>query len=480
MRLAWDLPPVSRHDLASKRRVLTLNITVISGPARWKRPAARSRKFHKFRTFGPHDREDRMPNRSPSKQRLEELIALARTYRGWSSKDLARELGRDVHHLVPNSGVPKLDIVMALADALDWTVQDVVDDLCGNVPAGASPSTLSKTASDGHERPPFAALNRAAWDALQNGAFERAAAIAREAYRTASTGEERATACMRECGAWDGLGRFQLAIECAQRGLREDGCGHALTLNLRSNLANGHYLLGNYEESVGIASALIMSIGACDLVDGPEYRAAGFARYVRGSAIRSRLASGMHVGRGEVEIAVDDLAVAAGMMGAMGDRLDAPSFKAIAHTCRGAELTVSCLTGHTPPGTALEEVSAVLDAVVEPAEVEDKHFLESIGWWCIFGCEIAIRRLDGDEAQHRHLAVLTNKADEISRTTGNWAIRERVWNFELLRRLATSSSESWVIDAEDARELTGTMARFPHFRSIGWRIFRSAELGGGG
>jgi len=37
-----------------------------------------------------------MANRSPSKQRLEELIALARTYRGWSNKNLAREFGRDI------------------------------------------------------------------------------------------------------------------------------------------------------------------------------------------------------------------------------------------------------------------------------------------------------------------------------------------------------------------------------------------------
>ncbi len=64
-----------------------------------------------------------------ARERLEELQALARTYRSWSVKELAHALGRQPGRLVPESGMPKIDLVVALAKALDWPVEAVVDHL---------------------------------------------------------------------------------------------------------------------------------------------------------------------------------------------------------------------------------------------------------------------------------------------------------------------------------------------------------------
>ena len=64
-----------------------------------------------------------------ARERLEELQALARTYRSWSMKELAAALGRQPGRLVPDSGMPKIDLVVALAKALDWPVEAVVDHL---------------------------------------------------------------------------------------------------------------------------------------------------------------------------------------------------------------------------------------------------------------------------------------------------------------------------------------------------------------
>jgi hypothetical protein len=61
--------------------------------------------------------------------RLEELQALARTYRNWSVKELAIALGRQPGRLVPESGMPKIDLVVALAKALDWPIEAVVEHL---------------------------------------------------------------------------------------------------------------------------------------------------------------------------------------------------------------------------------------------------------------------------------------------------------------------------------------------------------------
>ncbi len=415
-----------------------------------------------------------MPSRSPSKQRLEELIALARTYRGWSAKDLARELGRDTHHLVPNSGVPKLDIVLALADALDWTVQDVVDDLCGNVPT--APRGKSETPDDAES---FAKLNRAAWDALQAGEYERTVLVARRAYVAARTPDERGTACMREFGAWECLGRYQQAMECVQRGLGDGPTDDSVAGPLRNNLAYCHYILGEHEEAVGVATSLLADLDAGDWRGARTEPSRGFAHFVRGAAQRARIASGVDLRSSRCREALTDLALAAKMLEESGKKFDAPGYLGHASTAEGALLTLRALLDEIRPSQAIEVLSARLDEVVEPSKHRDKHALEAIGWWCVFGCEVANAKLTDDDARSHLFGVFTNKVDEIAQQTGNWALRERVWRLEVLRRLESTAdvTEPWVIDRADARDLTGTMARFPKFRSIGWQVFRSAEIG---
>src|SRR5690606_24923330 len=115
-----------------------------------------------------------------------------------------------------------------------------------------------------------------------------------------------------------------------------------------------------------------------------------------------------------------------------------------------------------------------LDAVSEVDERLGAIMLESYGWWCIFGCNMVLRHVsDGEEAQ-RHMAILTNKADEIAQRLGNWALRERVFTMEYLRRRhgadASIDLGEWVIDREDIQTIAGAMGRFARFREIAWRI----------
>jgi len=428
-----------------------------------------------------------MPNRRPSKQRLEELIALARTYRGWSSRDLARELGRDVHHLVPDSGVPKLDIVIALAEALDWTVQDVVDDLCGNVPAApkepSKPRSSTPPESNSESSPDtesFPALNRAAWDALQGGEYERAVLIARRAYFAATTPNERATASLREFGAWGGLGRYQLAMECVQRGLADGPTDDGIIGPLRTNLAYCHYLLGHLAEAVGVATALLVELDSPDWRPPAHDPSRAFALFYRGAALRAMIVAGSSMRESLKRQAIDDLDRARAMLTRSAEELSAPAYLGAALTAEGALLTLRALTDESPVSDVLSTTMSQLDEVIDPSQYPDRHALEAIGWWCVFGCEMAVARIPDDDERQRVLGILTNKVDEISRKVGNWALRERVWRLEVLRRLehgTTAPVEPWVIDSDDARELTGAMARFPQFRSIGWQVFRGAEIG---
>ncbi len=106
--------------------------------------------------------------------------------------------------------------------------------------------------------------------------------------------------------------------------------------------------------------------------------------------------------------------------------------------------------------------------------------LESYGWWCIFGCNIALRHLSNERDLQQHMAVLTNKADEIANQLDNWAMRERVFTMHYTRWERATGSTGFeipcVIDTDDVRIITGTMGRFPTFRDTGWRILQSAQV----
>ena len=92
-----------------------------------------------------------------ARERLEELQALARTYRNWSVKELALALGRQPGRLVPDSGMPKIDLVVGLAKALDWPVEAVVDHLMKPASNGRKPEVVHDSAAD-YARPEIGRL----------------------------------------------------------------------------------------------------------------------------------------------------------------------------------------------------------------------------------------------------------------------------------------------------------------------------------
>ena len=144
------------------------------------------------------------------RHRLGQLLDLAQNYRGWTRKQLSAELGRDPTKLVPGSGVPKLDVIIALAKTLDWTLDDVVAHLWLDETPICEPNFEGD----------FEALDAAAQAAHRAGRFHDMIALAEQAFDSASNDEQRARACNRRCGGWDGMGRAADALEAIQDGLR--------------------------------------------------------------------------------------------------------------------------------------------------------------------------------------------------------------------------------------------------------------------
>jgi hypothetical protein len=413
-----------------------------------------------------------MGKRLPSKKRLEDLLGLARTYRNWNQRELAAEMERDPHNLVPSSGVPRLDLVLRLAEALEWTPQDVIDELCRELPV-----PLEQAPAE----PSYRALDKRAFELHQLARYSELVTAARQMHLVASSGSERANARLREYLGWEGLGRYSVALAAVQEGLREVEVEGGIALTLQSNLAHCHYALGHLPEASALATCQIAAMQSAGPCLGAYYEGnLGFLHQVRGNCSRVLAGSTRSDRTAHIRAGLGDLSTAQALLLRAADRDEVPIFRGVAKLCEGALLELRALEGTLAPARALEIVLEELGNAIDPVTPGDCALLEAYGWWCVFGCNIALRGELSLEASERAMAILTNKADEVAGHLGSWLLRERVWTLELQRReyvAARGSTEaSPTIDAEDARVIIGTMARFPAFRATGWEIIRGSAL----
>jgi tetratricopeptide (TPR) repeat protein len=408
------------------------------------------------------------------RERLARLLDLAQTYRGWTRKELARALRRDPTKLIPGSGIPKLDLVIDLAGVLDWSVEDVVT-LFWEQPDEEGRTTAESPAD-------FDAIDATMRDAHAEGRYGLLVTLAERAFEVAETAEQRALACNREAGGWDGLGRYQNAMKAIHRGLREAPVSGELRRVLQSNLANAYYSIWSLVEAKAIAGDLVHRFDAVPAESRRDRWTAAFSRYVLGHTHRRLLGTEPDdvevngaLARRHLESAITayrDLAEAEGNRTLLG----------IARTCEGGLIEVDVALGAVAPHEALARIHARIEDADGAEDRPAGDELESVGWWCIFGCNIALRSVEEERELQKHMAVFTNKADEIANRLDSWAIRERVFTMEHARWEravgCTGFEIPCVVDEEDVRVITGTMARYPTFRDTGWRILNSAKVVG--
>jgi len=410
------------------------------------------------------ERQSRNPlsQSRPSKQRLEELIALAQAYRGWSRNQLATQLGRDSHNLIPPSGVPRLDLVVELAKVLDWPVDQLIADIYGqsNAPREAPLGTWRE-------------LDEAAYEAYLAGNTRECLDLAEQALDCATCPRERAWALHRITNCWDRLGQFTRSIEAARLGLKEVPIPEEIEFNLRMHLANAYYALGETQEARSLAFVLLDDISRrAPGTDGFAHQRAA-AQYVLGNC--HRVLAGMPGPDREhhARMAVTQLDGASHAARRVARRFKDENYAAMAETCEWAAVEMRVMLGELEP---MEIVQRGMSRLDEPTD--NDHWLEARGWTCIHIANIAFRHVtDSDKLQHI-LAVVTNKADEIADQLGNWSLREQVWMIEHMRRRAVEGAEheEWLMDREDLKIVAGVMARFPAFRETGWQILRTSRV----
>ena len=403
------------------------------------------------------------------RERLSRFVDLARVYRGWNKSELSAALGRDPTKLIPESGNPKLDLVVGIAEALDWTVGDVAESVWREP---------SKSVSE-FEGLEFVELNRQSIEAHRQGDWKRMLEITRTMAERSTDGNQRALAMCGCSVAYDGMGRFSLALRSVQEGLSESGVTERVRIMLQTNLANSHYALWHLVEARSIANELIEQLEEPGRISRLERSMAALARYVRGNARRRMLTTDIDGIEAICVKARTDLEASLHQYGILAEEFDDDSYRGVANTCRGALIEVDAAAGSLSPQDAVRIIEDGLDAVIDPEAMPIGDLLESWGWWSIFGCNIALRHLD-DEELHHHMAIFTNEAIEIAERLGNWSMRERAFTLEHFRRqqarLEGVPEQGWPLDEEDIRVITGTMGRFPSFREVGWQILRGANV----
>ena len=402
-----------------------------------------------------------------SRSRLDALLALAMAYRRWTQRQLAHFLGRDVHNIVPGSGVPKLDVVIRLAEALGWPVALVLD--------GLRPQPSGYPTSEAGAGRSFDSLNRAAFWASVHGRHQEAIELAKAALGSAESGSQQAEADKRLSVAWDGLGDFTSAIECARRGLSRSGVGSLLRAELRCNLASAHLGIGDIHESEGVARGLLIELDRLDVIPRTRLMMLGHLRFVIGCCALYRLDlepdQGSWLGQEARECFLEstDCWKAAIVEGAIAE------YAARAHACRGGLLALDAVLSLQPTEAVLDAMAGELEPIVDLECAPRGDVLEGYCWWCLFGAHVAWRsRLPEDVAQ-RYLAIFTNKAYEIADVTGNWSFRARAFAYECLLDLDEPGSAGPTLDEDALRSLVCAMGRSSTAFARGMHLIESAD-----
>lgn len=412
------------------------------------------------------------------RKRLEELLDLACIARGWTRARLAKALGRDASNISNDTGNPKLDYLVRLAAVLEWPLGEVGAAIWGPDATPLTPAALPANAKQPAPSESYEAARAAAYESMKHGDYNTAIEHTRVMYRTARTEDERAKALANECSYWNWLGRHQLAIESAQRGLAIEGLAVARRLQFQTNLVLALFKLHNLTLSLSLAESIAKQASANLGADPIIRRWLALAHYTKAfSHLYLMFIEPDRKAEHSAE-AFRDFAAAKQEFRAAAEILSEPELLGIANSCDAGLVELEVESGRLTAEQGIARVYATLEEAVDLSAVVS-YQVESYGWWALAGASIAIRHLSGRDLQ-RALAVCTNKAIEVADKLDHWFIRERVFTLQYLghSRLSQTSGLDidYVVDDEDRARIVSLMGRFPNFRQLGWRILDSARV----
>lgn len=404
------------------------------------------------------------------KERFDRFVEWVRKSRGWTRDELAEALGLDPSTLSRGRWNKNVKLFYVdLAEVLECPVETIVDYIKND-------DEIDEPVDGGDS---FDELERKTMAEFDAGQFRQMATLSQRMLKAGLLPEQRALACHYLQIAWDGLGWHTRALEVTRQGLLEVGISSSLRMRLLYDLANAHYMLWQLPEACGTAQLVIEWFREHPPSGDRDCGAEAYAYYVRGGTHRRLIAQEPENRREHAERAKADLERCVELFSPIYARGN-ENAGAIAHTARGGVLEADAELGLRTPTSAVEELQSALDSVRDCSAFPRGYWLESYGWWCIFGLNILLRHFTPTEFGQR-FAILSQKAMEIAERADNWAFRERVLTLERTGRQTLSAGphigqDTILLDAEDIRAFLGVLVRFPHFRGFGWKIFKNARI----
>lgn len=412
------------------------------------------------------------------KERLRELLDLIKLHRGWSSdRELARHLGRkDPGKLIVEN--PKLDYLLAFAEGLDWPVDVVIEYLSvADLKAPQKNNAGKLDVTTVFKK--FKSVFNEARQAHRNNQYRREIELALKLLALAQTPRERAWACNREVVGWNGLGHYVKGIKALRRGLRERDISNSMRRMLQVNLAWAHYTLGDLIEAWGIAEVVADWFKENPPITRPQRITAAHTYYVRGHTFRVLAEQEPNNREPYYERGRSDLGHCAALYDGFAEEFDNDDYAGTANDCRGGIVEVEVELGMRTPQDGVTRLLAGLERVVDLHQNSRGEWLESWGWWCVFGANIALRHLNGQELDQK-MAIFTLKGRDIAARLENWALHKELFELDCKRcdklSKATGTTYPIVIDEGDLPLIAGTMARFPGFRPMGSEMINTGII----
>ena len=400
-----------------------------------------------------------------ARERLEELQALARTYRNWSVKELALALGRQPGRLVPESGMPKIDLVVGLAKSLDWPVEAVVDHLM-------KPGDSGKRMTAGRDAPAdFAALYNASLQHRSDGNFAEAIRLAVRAHVVADNPTRKAAAYYIESLAHEACGSFVEAVRCLREAVRMDGVRLDWRLLADAQLAQLLFLQGHSTHAIGIATSVLEYSDALD--QAPTMKLArALAHTARGHALRSAVPL-VHTGpwKSLAESARADFRAAA----ELADELaQCPAISSARNLDFAAcvEMCILELNAVCDEGSEETSLRTLLEVVRTP-ECATQPSGERRAWAAVALVNTA-KRFVTDEMQCRGILEVASAALRAhAMSTSNWYFGHRHLELDNDRRRALQGQGSArrALDATEARLVAGVLGQIPGARGSADEFF---------
>ena len=396
-----------------------------------------------------------------ARERLEELQALARTYRSWSMKELATALGRQPGRLVPDSGMPKIDLVVALAKALDWPVEAVVDHLV-KPPSIALKGVASHLMKDAPSD--FKSLYNESLEKRMRRDSIEAVRLAVRAQAVADTPTRRAAALSAEASAHECAGSYTEAVRCLREATLIEGSALEWRLLCDAKLANMLFMQGQVTHAIGIASSVIeYSQGV------PDSQTIRTARYIafwaRAHALRSSIPTANFEPWSQMaNLVCADLRAASELT----TQLCAEGLDLALNVDIGACIDVVLLevTAVCEPDRANEVIVALIDAVREHGSV-DPTIGERKAWAAVALVNTAKRFITEDLQRRGALELASAALRAHAVVTSNWYFAYRHLEIDRERRMALmgNCASSRALTAVEAKMVAGVLGHVPASRA---------------